>query len=265
MKFFITSSVVLGCCLLFFMLKEAFSNRVVKQTLTFKDLPACFEGMSIFFISDIHRRVISKKILDEITGKVDFIIIGGDLAERGVPIRRINNNLQQLTNIAPVFFVWGNNDYEINTQSLLEIFQQYDVRALDNCSKIFTATSGEKLALMGVKERQFEQIYHENERIEDERLQTALKDAQDAHFKILISHKPDIIEQVLPEHNIQLILCGHTHGGQIHILGYSPYERGTTKKIGKTTVLISNGYGTTGVPLRLGAKVETHLLRLSRC
>ena len=59
------------------------------------------------------------------------------------------------------------------------------------------------------------------------------------------------------------MLSGHTHGGQIHLFGFRPYERGRLKRENDLTILISNGYGTTGVPLRLGAKAETHLINNS--
>lgn len=244
-----------------YMLKEAFDNRVIEQTVMFSDLPESFEGMTVFFISDIHRRVISPQIIQEITGKTDIVIIGGDLAERGVPIRRIKDNLLQLRAVAPVYFVWGNNDYEINPQILTSVFKQCNITSLDNSAEVIQSSTGEKLALVGVKDRQFE---HVDDYMDDNRLATALRHADDAHFKILISHKPRIIEKILPEHHVQLVLTGHTHGGQIHLFGYSPYERGTIKEIGETVLLISNGYGTTGIPLRLGAKSETHLIRLRR-
>ena len=72
----------------------------------------------------------------------------------------------------------------------------------------------------------------------------------------------DIQKKLLPEHEIRLVLSGHTHGGQIHILGYSPYEKGKIKKLENTTLLISNGYGTTSLPLRLGAPAECHLITI---
>ena len=46
------------------------------------------------------------------------------------------------------------------------------------------------------------------------------------------------------------------------LFGFGPYEKGTLKRDNHKTILISNGYGTTGVPLRLGAKSETHLLTI---
>jgi predicted MPP superfamily phosphohydrolase len=90
----------------------------------------------------------------------------------------------------------------------------------------------------------------------------ALLDAEDNSFKILASHYPDITDKIMPEHKISLVLSCHTHGGQIHILGYSPYKKGEVEKLENTTLLISNGYGTTGVPLRIGAPAQCHLITI---
>ena len=40
------------------------------------------------FISDIHRRVISNLLIEQVKGKVDLVIIGGDLAEKGVSLSK---------------------------------------------------------------------------------------------------------------------------------------------------------------------------------
>ena len=55
------------------------------------------------FISDIHRRVISNLLIEQVKGKVD-VIIGGDLAERCLFIK-ISANIQKLREVAPVYFV----------------------------------------------------------------------------------------------------------------------------------------------------------------
>ena len=81
-------------------------------------------------------------------------------------------------------------------------------------------------------------------------------------FKILVCHNPEISKKMDPQYGIHLLLSGHTHGGQIRILGFGPYEKGRLKKDKDLTTLISNGYGTTGVPLRLGAKPETHFISI---
>ena len=220
--------------------------------MTFEDFPESFGKVSIFFISDIHKRLISDDVITEVTGKSDIVVIGGDLTEKKVPFERVKKNLEKLKKLGPVYFVWGNNDYETDYRKLDAILLDYGVKVLDNTAATFESEKGDKLSLLGVDALNQER----------DRLDLALLDAGDKSFKILASHYPDITKKILPEHNIRLVLSGHTHGGQIHILGYSPYEKGKVEKLDNTTLLISNGYGTTGVPLRLGAPAQCHLITI---
>jgi len=245
---------LLGMCLLIYMLKEAFLNNIVNNEIIFSDFPESFGKVSIFFISDIHRRAISEKIIHTIKGKADIIIIGGDLTEKGVPISRVKDNLKKLKSVGPVYFVWGNNDYEVDYHELDALFLETGVKVLDNTAVTFESSEGEKLCVLGVDDLNQER----------DRLDLALSDSEKSSFKILVSHYPQITEKILPEHEIRLVLSGHTHGGQIHILGYSPFERGRLKKVKNSTLLVSNGYGTTTLPLRLGAPSECHLITLKK-
>lgn len=243
-----------GCLLLYRMIWEAFLNKVSRQELFFSDFPDSFGQVSIFFISDIHRRKISDKVIADVIGKTDIVIIGGDLTEKGVPMKRVKENIEKLKKLGPVYFVWGNNDYEVDYRKLDVILLESGVKILYNTSVTFESEMGEKICLLGVDD------LHQNL----DRIDFALIDAEKDSFKILASHYPDIVEKVANNHGIRLVLSGHTHGGQIHILGYSPYERGKLKVLKNTTLLISNGYGTTKLPLRLSAPAECHLIILKR-
>lgn len=244
-----------GIGLILYMFKEAFADRVMQHKLHFKDFPESFGHINIFFISDIHRRTVSEKIIEEARSlKPDIVIIGGDLVEKGVPFERVKENLEKLKSLGPVYFVWGNNDYEVNFRKLDTMFLDFGVKVLDNTAVSFESETGDQFILLGVDDMSKRR----------DRLELALQDAGESGFRVLVSHNPQIIREIKQEHRIQLILSGHTHGGQIHILGYSPYAKGGIKKRKDTTLLISNGYGTTALPLRLGAKAETHMITLSK-
>lgn len=245
---------IIGGSLLLFMLREAFLNDITEHELFFSDFPDTFGKVSLFFISDIHRRTISNKIINGVKGKADVVVIGGDLMEKGVPFERVKANLLKLKQIGPVYFVWGNNDYEVDYHQLDAILLEAGIKVLDNTAVTFESEQGEKLSLLGVDD------LNQNR----DRLDLALLDSEAASFKILASHYPSITNKVHPEHEIRLVLSGHTHGGQIHIFGYSPQKRGGIKKLRNTILLISNGYGTTSLPLRLGAPAETHLITLRK-
>lgn len=89
-----------------------------------------------------------------------------------------------------------------------------------------------------------------------------LAQVTDAAPLILLAHEPDIFA-TLPE-RVALTLCGHTHGGQVRVLGYSPrvpsrfgnrYAYGHVTEGGRE-LIISGGLGTSRIPVRFGVPPE---------
>ncbi|WP_042346326.1 metallophosphoesterase [Bacillus massiliigorillae] len=248
--------IFLGCIfvlMLFalYMLKLANENRVVEHDLQFEEFPNSFGTVQIYFISDIHRRIVNSKMIRSV--KADFVIVGGDLAEKNVPFERIKENIKKLKTIGPVYFVWGNNDYELDYHELDATLLDLGVKILDNTAVVFESGNGDKLSLLGVD-------YVGSSR---DRLDLALLDSAESSFKILVSHCPRIIRKIETKHRISLVLAGHTHGGQVRFLGFGPYKLGGLQSYATTKMLTSNGYGTSLLPLRLGARAETHLITIS--
>lgn len=245
--------IIVASILIYHMYQEAYADRTLTHELDFQEFPKDLGKLSIFFISDIHRRKVSNTIIKNAKGKADLVIIGGDLAEKGVSLNEIKENLERLKQIGPVYFVWGNNDYEINTFELRNIMSKLEVTVLENSALYLRKHNVSKVALLGVDDTSVGQSD----------LEGAISCSVESTFRILVSHNPDIINLVTPEHQIQLILSGHTHGGQIRIFDFGPYEKGGIKRVGDTLLFVSNGYGTTTLPLRLGAKAETHLITIT--
>ncbi|WP_082195468.1 metallophosphoesterase [Bacillus testis] len=241
-----------GCL---YMWRLAYENNVMEHSFSFMDFPAGFGTVSLFFISDIHKRSIHDSIIKSAKGKAECVIIGGDLAEGGVPFSLIEENIRKLKSIGPVYFVWGNNDYELDYHELDALLLSLGVKILDNTSVTFESPTGDKMSLLGVD-------YCDGGKA---RLDLALQDSEEGTFKILASHSPSIMRKVDPAHGISFILAGHTHGGQIRLFGFGRYAHGGVTVKGNTTMFTSNGYGTSVLPLRLGAKAQTHIIHLSRC
>ncbi|MES5947164.1 metallophosphoesterase [Bacillus toyonensis] len=248
----LSTLICIGIIFLLVMYKEAMRNTVLEHTLEFKEFPQSFQQMNMFFISDIHRRVISDSLIERIKGKVDLVIIGGDLAEKGVPLSKISANIQKLRAIAPVYFVWGNNDYEIEYHELDALLLENNVKVLDNTRVVFESELGEKICLLGV----------DDVGLERDRLDLALADCKEEGFRILISHNPDIIKKMSGKEQISLVLSGHTHGGQIRLFPSEKYLKGGVYNHSNTTLFVSNGYGTTLIPLRFRAPAQTHIIML---
>ena len=238
-----------------YMYRLAKLDQVVEHTFVFHHFPGT-EIITIFFISDIHRRIISEEIIANVKGKADIVLIGGDLAEKRVPLERIKENLARLKSVGPVYFIWGNNDYEIDRHELDAMFLDMDIHELFDTSVLFETKGGGKIRLIGVD------FYDEIE--QTGRLDLAMEDVEEDSFKILASHTPEIEKEIENKHGIDLVLSGHTHGGQIRFFGLGKYKLGGISQKGDTIILTSNGYGTSLLPLRCSAKPETHLIRLKR-
>lgn len=238
--------------LLIYMWIEAHLNRVVKKELSIEGLPEQFQTFTIFFISDLHNRRISDRIMKEVQDVADVVVIGGDVMEKGVSFDKVNENMKKLRHVAPCYFVWGNNDYEEDPVRLEQILINNNIHILNNSAETIER-NGEEISFLGIDDLS---THHHS-------VGKALACAK-AKTKILISHNPDIKHELKESDGIQLLLSGHTHGGQIRILGFGIREKGGIKRVGEMTVVISNGYGTTTLPLRLMAPAETHLFTLKR-
>ncbi|WLR43761.1 metallophosphoesterase family protein [Bacillus carboniphilus] len=249
------SIIIIGVAFIVFinimMVKNAFDNHLIKQVLTFSNFPSDNEQVNIFFISDIHRRLISKKLLDQIDQPIDVVIIGGDLAEKGVSLKRVKKNLVELKKIAPVYFVYGNNDEEIGARNLDALLLELGIIVLNNCAITLQLKNG-TLNLAGIDDISKQR----------DRLDKALEGI--CGFTILVSHHPNVISQLGKKSEVDLVLSGHTHGGQIRLGPIGFYKKGSLDYYGHTAVLVSNGYGTTGIPMRIGAKSETHQLTIMK-
>ncbi len=237
-----------------YMWKVARENHVKHHELFFENLPGSFSGYTIFFIADVHRRLIDDEIITRIKNKANMIIIGGDLTEKGVPYSRTEENIQKLRSVAPVIFIWGNNDYEVNTEKLEDIFKRNHVTVLENRSIQIKSGKNEHICITGFSE------FTKEEPEPDRVLFSVNKDV----FKIAVCHNPKIVRKIFNHHSISLLLCGHTHGGQIRFAGFGWYPNGKLYCKNNMKILVTNGYGTTKLPLRLGSKPETHLITLRK-
>ena len=101
-----------------------------------------------------------------------------------------------------------------------------------------------------------------------EDLAAALRPVRDDAPAILLAHEPDIFPQV--PGRIALTLSGHTHGGQMRLLGHSPmvpskygnrYAYGVVREEGRCMV-VSGGLGCSIAPVRIGVPPELTVLRL---
>jgi uncharacterized protein len=241
-------------------------------------LPASFEGTRIFFISDIHRRLLDRRVVEQAAagGRVDLVLIGGDLRERGVPLSRTRSNIKLLASLGPVYMVYGNHDYDDQARELEVLLREEGVRVLSNDSVVLEQRGGGRLRLAGVDDAKSGR----------DRLEMTLAPPVDSPGRIeqdctiLLAHDPIMIEKLMnrPELYVDLVLAGHTHGGQLVLPRIGPlyrsyttltyqggwYELKVREAAGerRLRLFVSKGYGTSHLPLRLNAPAEAHVLIL---
>lgn len=248
------SAFILVSLLLIYMYFKAYHDTIDYRTIHDERLPASFNNFHIFFISDLHRRNLRDTTLDSISQSIDAVIIGGDLTEKGVPIERTVNNITKLKRWdAPVYFVWGNNDYEEHPDKIYSVLLEENVTILANSHKDMVR-DGQSISFVGLDCCTYREA----------RLDLAQQGAK-GDYNILITHNSSPFDglESSAQDNLHTVLSGHTHGGQIRIFGFGPYERGKLQKIRNTNKLVSEGYGYTGVPFRLGTNSECHVITFS--
>jgi predicted MPP superfamily phosphohydrolase len=240
--FFITGILFM----LIFMLGEAKKLTITHENVT---LPISMNEKKVLFISDLHNRKIERNMLQKIP-EVDFVIIGGDLCESGSKQTIIDHNLQVLSSFGRTLFVWGNNDYGYGEKKLSYSLKKHNIQALNNES--FIIKDGRYLwTIAGVED------------LGCERSNVDLALSQAEGPILLISHNPEIAYLLNDHHrHVRVILAGHTHGGQIRLGPLSIAEKGGWKMKNNFSILISNGFGTTRFPARLGAIPEVHVITI---
>ncbi len=240
-------------------------HEVTEEEFAVRNLPPAFDGFTITLLSDIHSSVyMSKTDMDGFVAlanglKSDMIVVPGDfvsgLTEEVYPFAESFSNLQ-----APhgVYGVTGNHEYY--TQDPDRVIREVDacgVKLLhEECVSI--KKNGSEILVVGIDDAPRGQIAAR-------RIRSALSRAVPGAPRILLCHRPYYLAEA-EDLNIDLVLSGHTHGGQV-VLGRfgntvitpaslaSPYVWGRYRK-GGTEMYVSRGIGTVGLPIRINCPSE---------
>ncbi|WP_051314689.1 metallophosphoesterase [Alteribacter aurantiacus] len=242
--FFILVLITIGMYFLFsYMHGLAMSHHLSKETIK---LPGKFGETNVLFITDIHFRTLDESLFTPYSTKIDMVWIGGDLVEKKVKKEALEHNLNVLSSLGPVYFVFGNNDYEWPESAFAELLDKYDVTVLHNRSIIFHRC----WTLAGVDD------FTNGEPDINKALSRTVGPT------IVLSHNPEIAHDLGEYTDVHYIFSGHTHGGQIRLGPFGIAEKSGWAVKSNKRVFISSGFGTTQFPLRLGTKAEWHLITI---
>lgn len=165
--------------------------------------------LRIAFFSDLHNNIeLFEQVVDFIEQqRPDLIIFGGDFIivnERFMRTRWAVDGLRRLAAVAPCYAVLGNQDYEKQEQ-VERVFNAAGVHLLRNQAVDLKTPSGATLRIIGLGD------WNEG----DERPDLCMEPAGEGSLPILLlSHDPESRHK-LRDYRWDLMLSGHTHGGQI--------------------------------------------------
>lgn len=269
--------ILLAVALLCYPFLEATLLTVERTELKVSNLPSNLRNLKIAFVSDIHKGLWFPQsrvedLVRTINGlSADIVILGGDYAYDSDGAIEFFKSLPPISARIGAYAVVGNNDRtepESNLSVLVgEIKGRGIIPLVNNVSSIKLGNT--YLYIAGVDD-----YYNGYPDVAGVAAQVKADD-----FVIFVGHSPDLMPSVLnaagsdgDNHWFDLALFGHTHGGQINLLGYTPiynlrtdvgarYLSGWVEE-NRASILVSNGVGTSKLPVRLMAVPQVHLITL---
>ena len=276
-----------------------FQLRVQQTTYTSDKVPAAFDGYKIVHISDLHLSSMAdspeflQRVIDSINAQQpDLICFTGDFVGFGIEeAMPFTNVLRQLQATDGVTSVLGNHDFALYHHGLsskqkeekveqLATYQRDTLgwKLLRNQSVVITRDS-DALQIIGVDNAScqgqgFQTVYRADlpnaMLLPDSLLASSLSRLiTSSPFKILLSHDPSHWRaEVVPNTDIPLTLSGHTHAGQMRILGYPLSSFMFTESEGwyemdGQSLYINTGIGCT-LPVRVGVPAEITVITLKK-
>lgn len=264
-------------CLIFIMLlvhgyNENRSLDVDELTIRLPDLPDNLDQLKIVHLSDIHfpkNRIDPDQLIKE-TQKADpdVIFLTGDLIDRSASIEDVPlaELIQSLSQIAPTYSVSGN--HETSSRQLdqwNDIMTENGAVLLENDTHIATL-SGEKVAIMGVKDGNQTSMIPLSEDIRELPV-------------LLLAHRPEFFPSYTtdnPDIQPDATFSGHAHGGQIRFpfigglfapgQGFFPkYTSGvySSSQNADQKLVVSRGIGNSLFPLRINNKPHFIVITLT--
>ncbi len=265
---------VLSLALLFIaysFLLEPIWIEVTRHEAWFTRLPPEFDGLVLAHVSDLHitsyglreRRLLAA--LEK--AKPGVVVMTGDFISTGSDRAAVQQFLKDMKRISPPFGLWavlGNHEHSDRLAedggAMRRFFNEAGISLLVN--------EGGRIG-RGVDTLTF--IGIDDPYSGHDRLWEALKGMQRTPFAILLSHSPEIFFKA-DLARIDLVLAGHTHGGQVRLpwlgplwvpAGSESYPAGWFA--GNTTrMFVTRGVGTSLLPVRFLCRPEVALITLRR-
>jgi hypothetical protein len=239
--------------------------------VTNSKVPNSFYGYKIMHISDIHYKVTTTKnelkdMVNEINkSKPDVVVFTGDLLDTS--IKYSNDDIKDLyellnsINSTYKYIITGDED---TSSEYKELVSKLNYKLLDNSYDLIYNNTYDSILIGGISSKWDKTNI--NDKLEDIYL---AQNEYHPNYSVLLMHEPSNIDNI-DASNFDLVLAGHTMGGQINLPGIKkliiPSEdikySNNYYKIKNTDMYISTGVGNNQIKARLFNKPSTNLYRL---
>jgi uncharacterized protein len=241
--------------------------RVSEVPVSIPNLPKDLQGLRIVQITDIHlspflsERELARAIDAANETRAHIALVTGDLITRtGDPLDACLRQLARLRAEAGVLGCLGNHEVYARVENY--VTQQGRLVGID-----FLRQRARQLRF-GNATLNFAGVDYQ--RMHSHYLKGTDRLVVPGAVNVMLSHNPDVFP-VAAAQGYDLTIAGHTHGGQVDVeilhqhmdvaRYFTPFVQGLYRRE-NASVYVSNGLGTIGVPVRLGAPAEVSVLRL---
>lgn len=235
-----------------FLIKDSRDDlEISRYEVKSQKLPESFDGFKIVQLSDLHGAEFGDDGM-ELVEKVkelepDIIALTGDFVTDEGDLAAVEKLAARLVKLCPVYFISGNHEFGSGLAvKVRNILERAGVKYLSN--EYLTISRGEDEILLGGVEDPLAYA----DMLSPDELAQKMNDAAPDAFKILLGHRNYWMTEY-PELPVDLIFCGHAHGGLVRIPGVGGLI-GTDRRLfpdfdagqfnnGRYTLIVSRGLG----------------------
>ncbi|HMG76122.1 MAG TPA: metallophosphoesterase [Pyrinomonadaceae bacterium] len=245
-------------------LSEPFMLAIERQQIYLRRLPKALDGLRVVHLSDFHYgpivnpRHLERAIEAANDLQPDLIALTGDYISHdrsyAAPCAELVGRLRARYG---VFAVLGNHDHWTDAALIADLFRSEGITVLLN-EGMRIDLKGESFWLAGVNDTMVG--------LED--LPLALAGSGDDEMKLLLAHNPIILRRAARA-EVDLVLSGHTHGGQVTLRPEKNRSGRPRRRLlrglgrrGNTQIYVTRGLGTVVLPIRYGCPPEVSVLEL---
>lgn len=235
-----------------FLIKDSREDlEISRYEVNSKKLPESFDGFKIVQLSDLHGAEFGEdgmELVDKVGSlEPDMIALTGDFVTDEGDLAAVEKLAARLVKLCPVYFISGNHEFGSGLAvKVRNILERAGVKYLSN--EYLTINRGDDEILLGGVEDPLAYA----DMLSPDELAQKMNDAAPDAFKILLGHRNYWMTEY-PELPVDLIFCGHAHGGLIRIPGVGGLI-GTDRRLfpdfdagqfnnGRYTLIVSRGLG----------------------